>query len=88
MRRLGQGKENDLLTGYRTNVVVQAQHLDAGDLLDHHFQDRPGRFHQMRPYLFEQVPALLGGKCLDKLLLGRCQNPLEANHEEITEEEA
>ena len=30
--RLGQGEEHDLLAGYGADIVVQAQHLDAGDL--------------------------------------------------------
>jgi hypothetical protein len=38
---LGQGEEHDLFTGYGADVVVQAKHLDAGDLLDHRFQERP-----------------------------------------------
>ena len=56
--RLGKGKENDLFAGYGADVVVQGQHLHAGDLLDHRLHDRTGRFDQMGPDLFEQVPPL------------------------------
>ena len=30
--RFGEGKENHLLAGYRADIMVQGQHLDAGDL--------------------------------------------------------
>ena len=68
------------------DVVVQGQHLDAGDLLDHRFHDRPGRFDQMGPHLLEQVPPLLGRKRLDQMLFGRGQHALKADHEEIAEQ--
>jgi hypothetical protein len=57
-----------------------------GDLLDHRFQDRPRRFHQMGAYLFEQVSALLGRERLDQLLFGGGQDALEADHEEIIDQ--
>ena len=66
--------------------MVQGQHLDAGDLLDHRFHDRPGRFDQMGPHLLEQVPPLLGRKRLDQMLFGRGQHALKADHEEIAEQ--
>ncbi len=56
--RLGKGKENNLLAGYGADVMVQAQDLDAGDLLDHRFHDRTGRFDQMGPHLLSTGPAL------------------------------
>ena len=84
--RLGKGEENDLLAGYGADIVVQGQHLDAGDLLDHRFHDRTGRFDQMGPHLLEQVPPFLGRKRLDQMLFGRGQNALKADHEEITEQ--
>ena len=59
-RRLGQGEEHDFFASYGADVVMQAQHLDAGGLLDHRFHDRPRRFDEMGPDLFEQVPPLLG----------------------------
>src|SRR4051812_265780 len=40
--RLGQGEKDQLLAGRRADVVVQAQHLDAGDLPDHRLHERPG----------------------------------------------
>ena len=51
--------------------MVHGQYLDAGGLLDHRFQDRPGRFDQMSPHLFQQVSTLIGRKRLDQLLFGR-----------------
>ncbi len=62
IRRLGEGQNNDLFAGDGADVMVQAQHLDTGDLLDHRFQDRAGRFDQMGSHLLEQVSPLLGGK--------------------------
>jgi hypothetical protein len=67
-------------------AVVQVHHLDAGDLLDHGFHDRPRRFGQMGPYLFEQVPPLLGRQRLDQLLFGRGQDALEADHEKVIDQ--
>lgn len=32
-RRLGQGEEDDLFAGHGADVMVEAQHLDASDLL-------------------------------------------------------
>jgi len=84
--RLSQGEENDLLAGGGADVMVQGQHLDAGDLVDHRFEDRAGRFDQMGAYLLEQVPPFLGRKRLDQVLFGRSQNSLKADHEEITEQ--
>jgi hypothetical protein len=52
--------------------MVQAHHLNAGDLLDHRLQERPRRLDQMSPYLFEQVPPLVG-RDFGKLLFGRRQ---------------
>ena len=66
--------------------MVQAQHLDAGDLLDHRFQDWAGRFNQMGPYFFQQVPPLFGRKRLDQMLLGCNQDTLETDDEEIAEQ--
>ena len=57
-RRLGKGKENDLLAGCGADIMVQGQHLDAGDLLDHRFHDRTGRFDQMGLALASTGPAL------------------------------
>ena len=84
--RLGQGEENDLLAGDGADIMVQGQHLDAGDLLDHRFHDRTGRFDQMGPHLLQQVPPLLGRKRLDQMLFGRGQHALKADHEEIAEQ--
>ena len=58
LRRLGEREEHDLFAGDGADVVVQAQHLDAGDFLDHRFHHRPRRFDRVRPHLFEQVSAL------------------------------
>ena len=77
---------NDLLAGCGADIMVQGQHLDAGDLLDHRFHDRAGRFDQMGPHLLQQVPPLLGRKRLDQMLFGRGQHALKADHEEIAEQ--
>ena len=50
------------------------------------FQERPRRFDQMSPHLFEQVSALLGRQRLDQLLFGRRQDALEADHEKVTDQ--
>ena len=86
IRRFGQGEENDLLAGEGADVMVQAPHLDAGDLLDHRFQDRPRRFDQVGPYLLEQVSAFLGWERLYQVLFRGRQNALKADHEEIIEQ--
>jgi hypothetical protein len=86
IRRLGQTEENDLLAGGRADVVVQAPHLDAGDLVDHLFQERACRFDQVGPDLLEQLPPFLGRERLDQLLFGGGQHALKADHEEITEQ--
>jgi hypothetical protein len=52
-RRLGQGEEHHLFAGDGADIVMQAQHLDAGDFPDHFFHERPRRFDQMRPELLE-----------------------------------
>ena len=70
-RGLRKGKEHHLFSGNGTNVVMHAQDLDAGDLLDHGFHERAGGFDQVGAHLLEQVSALFGGKGLDQLLL-RC----------------
>jgi hypothetical protein len=85
-RRLGQSEEQDFFAGYCADVVVQAQHLGAGDLLHHRFHDRPRRFDQMGPDLFEQVPPLVRRQRLDQVLFGCGEHALKANHEEILEQ--
>ncbi len=86
IRRLSQGEENDLLAGNGADVMVQAQHLNAGDLVEHRFEDRTGRFNQMGPHLLQQVPPFLGRKRLDQVLFGGGQNAPKADHEKITEQ--
>ena len=79
IRRLDKGEYNDLLTGDGTDVVVQAQDLDASDLLDHRLHDWPGHFEQVGPRLLEQIPPLLGRKRFDQLPFGRSQDASKAN---------
>src|SRR5580693_10732832 len=62
--------------------MVQAHHLDAGDLLDQRLQERLRRFDQMGPYLLEQVPPLLRRK-FGQLLFGGSQQTLQADNDEI-----
>lgn len=85
-RRLGQSEKHDLFSSNGADVVVEAQHLGAGDLMDQCFHDRPGRFNQMLPYLFDQVPPFLGRERLDQVLFGRRQNALEADNKEISDQ--
>ena len=66
--------------------MVQAHHLDTGDLLNHRLHERPRRLDQMGPHLFEQVPPLLGRERLDQMLFGRGQDALEADHEKIIDQ--
>jgi hypothetical protein len=84
--RLGQGKEHDLLSGHGTDVVVQAQHFDARDLMDHCFHDRPRRFSKMGPHLFQQAPPLLDRVRHNQVQLGRGQNTLKTDHDEVAEQ--
>jgi hypothetical protein len=65
---------------------VHGYDLDAGDLLDHRLDDGSGRFNQMGPYLFQQVPPLFGWKRLDQVLLGGGQDASKAHDEEIAEQ--
>ena len=81
MRKAGQGEEHDLFAGDGADVVVQAEPLDAGGLLDHRFQERPGRFDQLGSYLLEQVSPFFGRERLDQMLFGRGQNALQADHD-------
>ena len=66
--------------------MVQAEHLDAGDLLDHRLHERPRGFEQMGPDLLEQVSPLLGRERLDQMLLGRRQDALEPDHDQIIDQ--
>jgi hypothetical protein len=85
-RRLSEGEHDEFFAGKSTDVVVQTQHLRAGHVQDHRFQDGPGRFNQLSPDLFEQVSPLVGGKRLDKLLLGGGQDALKSDNEEVADE--
>ncbi len=82
---LGQGQDNERFAGHRADVVVQAHHLDVGDILDHRLHERLRRFDQLGPYLLEQIPPLLGWE-FGKLLFGGCQQPLEPDDDEIAEQ--
>ena len=75
IRRLGQGQENDLLAGDGADVMVQGQHLDAGDLVDHRFEDRTGRFDQMGAHLLEQALPFSAGSDLTKCCSAAVKTP-------------
>jgi hypothetical protein len=67
--RLGHREHYDLFSGHGADVVVQAQDLDACDVLDQRFQGRPRRFDQLGPDLFEQdFPLFVGRDGFDQLL--------------------
>src|SRR5208337_2391209 len=86
LRGLHQSEEHDLFTGHGADVMVQAEHLDAGNLLDHRLHERPRGFEQMGPHLLEQVSPLLGWERLDQMLLGGSQDALEADHEKVVDQ--
>jgi len=65
--------------------MVQVNRLGAGDILDHLFQDRTGRFDQMSPYLLQQVSSLFGRKRLDQLLFVPRSKRLKADYEKIAQ---
>ena len=65
--------------------MVQADYLDAGDLLDQRLNEWLGRFDQMGPYLLEKIPSLLG-RDFGELLFGWRQQTLEPDDDEITEQ--
>jgi len=50
---LGQGQDNERFASHGADVVVQAHHLDAGDVLNQRLQKWLRRFDQMCPYLLE-----------------------------------
>ena len=54
-RRLGQSEQYNFFAGDGADVMMETQHLDAGDLLDECFHDRPCRFDELVSYLFEQL---------------------------------
>ena len=68
--RLGEGEEHDLLAGDGADVMVQAQHLDAGDVLDHRLAQRPRRRDQLNAVPRAQSAGVLPG-----------MNPLDAVQE-------
>src|SRR5438270_12980297 len=80
---LFESDNDDLFTGNRAEIVVQAPHLDARGLLNHLVQDRSRRFNEMGSDLFDQVPAFLGRKRLGQMLLGRRQNPRQADDQQV-----
>ena len=86
LRRVNQGEEHDLFTGHGTDVMVHAEHPDAGDLLDHRLHQRPRGLEEMGPDLLEQVPALLGRERLDEVLFGRGQDALEPDHDQVVDQ--
>ena len=64
---------------------MQAHHLDVGNVLD---QRRIGRrFRELEPHLFEQLPSLVGLERHDQGLFGCGQHALEANDDEVGNEE-
>src|SRR5581483_1289092 len=73
-RRLGQREEDNLFPGGRADVVVQAQHLDSGNLMDHGLHERSRRFDQLSSDLLEEIPPLFRRKGLHQLLFGRRQH--------------
>ncbi len=85
-RRLGKGEKHDLFTCYGAYVMVQANHFDPHDALNHFLQGRSSRLHQLRPHLLYQSPAGLRMERLDELLLGRGHDAAEANDQKITNE--
>ena len=86
LRRVNQGEEHDLFAGHGADVMVQAEHFDAGDLLDHRLHQRPRRFEEMGPDLLEQVPPLLGRERLDEVLFGGGQDALEPDHDQVVDQ--
>src|ERR1700733_9105172 len=81
---LGQGDDNKRFTGHGADVVMKTHNLDSGDLLDHPLYERLRIFDQVRSYLLEQIPPLLGRE-FGKLLLGGRQQTLEPDDNEIAE---
>ena len=81
---LGQRQDNERFAGHGADVVMKTHNLDSGDLLDHPLYERFRIFDQMRSYLLEQIPPLLGRE-FGKLLLGGRQQTLEPDDDEIAE---
>jgi hypothetical protein len=85
-RGVGQGKDHNLFAGGGADVVVQAQHLDAGDPLDQGFQGGLRRLDQMAPHLLQEVATLLVWKGLDQVLFGGGQDALEPDHKQVADQ--
>jgi len=82
----GQDKDHDLFADGGADVVVQAQHLDAGGLLDQGLHGRPRGLDQMSPHLLQEVSALLAREGRDQVLFGGSQDALEPDHEKLADE--
>ena len=85
-RRFNQSKEHDFLAGDGADVVVHAHDLDAGDFVNHRFQQRSRGFEKMCTNLFEEVSPLFGRQRLDQVLFGGCQDALEADKENVVDQ--
>ena len=84
--RFGQGEEDNLLASHGADIVVETQHYNASDLLDHDDQGRPCQLDQLRTDRLSRSLPLLSWQCLDQLLFSSSQNAPEADNEEITDQ--
>ena len=88
LRRFGEGEGDQFFAGGGADVLVHAQHLNTGYLLDHGFHDRPRGFNEVGADLLQQIPSLLGRNRLDQLLLCGGEHALQADDQQIVDEMA
>ena len=81
--RLFERKNDDFFPRAGTDIVVQASRLNAGDIVNHPLQSWTRRLDELGPNLFQQVPTSVRWKCCHQMLLGRGQDTLQANHQQI-----
>jgi hypothetical protein len=78
-----QSENDDFFAGRGADVVMKADDLDAGNILNHDFHERPSDFDQMGPHLFEKFAPLFARQRFDHVLFGGGEDALEPHDEQI-----
>lgn len=85
-RCLGQREQYDFFAGGDADVMMQTHHLDAGNLCDHRFEDRPRCFNELGPDLFQKISSFLRRVCLDEMLLRGREHTLQSDDKKVADE--